>query len=180
MRYTLSLDEPTDFTINLRIPGWCEHPVVTLNGKSVAMDACEKGYLSLHTEFHDGDMIEARFEMLPQIYRASARVREDAGKAAVLRGPFVYCAESVDNGPGLHQLRIDASRPLEADYQPDLLNGVTVLKACGQRLTPIGDDSRLYSAKATLSRESCMINLIPYYAWANRGPNEMRVWIDEI
>lgn len=180
VHYTLRLERPTELTINLRIPGWCDSPIVHVNGKTVTMDAITSGYLAINAEFCDGDVIEAIFEMMPQIYRANANVREDAGKIAVLRGPFVYCIESVDNDPGLHQLRLDTSLPIQTKYKPELLNGVTVLTAHGQRLRPIGDDVRLYSRESSLLREPRDITLIPYYAWANRGLNEMRVWIDEV
>ena len=90
---------------------------------------------------------------------ADARVREDAGRVAVMRGPVVYCAEEADN-PGipteyLHaDLALSRSAELEAVYEPQLLGGVTTVRAAG-------------------------ITLIPYYAWDNRESGGMAVWLRE-
>ena len=52
-----------------------------------------------------------------------------------------------------------------AEFRPGLLNGVIVLKR-EMIMAPM----RLGAARV---RD---VVLIPYYAWAKRGPNEMRVW----
>ena len=38
------------------------------------------------------------------MFAASERVREDIGKAAIMRGPVVYCLEEKDNGKNLHEI----------------------------------------------------------------------------
>lgn len=42
-----------------------------------------------------------------QMFAASECVREDIGKAAIMRGPVVYCLEEKDNGKNLHELLVD-------------------------------------------------------------------------
>jgi uncharacterized protein len=83
---------------------------------------------------------------------ASDAVEEDAGKVALERGPIVYCAEGADNGGRALNLKVPDRAPLTAEFRPDLLKGVVVIK--GQDLLAI-----------------------PYYAWANRGVGEMAVWL---
>ena len=60
-------------------------------------------------------------------------------------------------------------------YRPELLNGVRVLKVPGIRTKRTED---LYSSKKP-EQEPVTITAIPYYAWGNRGLNEMRVWLPE-
>ena len=105
---------------------------------------------------------------------ASARVSADTGKLALMRGPFVYCAEEADNGGSLAALRVRA----DADaVEGSLRIGRTEV----QTLTVPGyreeEGKTLYRLAGTGERTETEIRLIPYFAWANRGENEMRVWI---
>lgn len=61
------------------------------------------------------------------------------------------------------------------EYLPDKLFGIQELYAEGYRETGA---EMLYSYE-TPAAEACQITLIPYYAWGNRGLNQMRVWIPE-
>ena len=55
------------------------------------------------------------------------------------------------------------------------LCGIRELYAEGHR--EIGSDD-LCSYETPVAKP-CTITLIPYYAWGNRGLNQMRVWIPE-
>lgn len=107
---------------------------------------------------------------------ANQRVREDAGCVALLRGPVVYCFEGVDNGEMIQSLRI----PRQAQVTPfvceeGVLKGNTLLKMEGSRM--VGGEE-LYSEKPPV-KERATLTAIPYYAWANRGETQMRVWMLE-
>lgn len=39
--------------------------------------------------------------------QSNRRIHENAGRIAVMCGPIVYCAEGVDNGKDLANVRID-------------------------------------------------------------------------
>jgi hypothetical protein len=58
---------------------------------------------------------------------------------------------------------------LSAEWVPDLLNGVVVVK--GSMLRQTRDE-----AGNTVETEQDF-TAIPYYAWANRGPGDMLVWL---
>jgi hypothetical protein len=90
---------------------------------------------------------------------AHASVSADVGRVAFQRGPLVFCAEGVDNAGRVLDLAIPDAARLTSEFRPDLLNGVVVLKGP--------------AAAGTNGRD---VVLIPYYAWANRGSGEMRVW----
>ena len=87
---------------------------------------------------------------------ANEAVVDDRGKAAIERGPLVYAFEAADNGPTVTTLKIPLEAPTTHEYRADLLKGLEVIS--------VG----LGSQKSTA---------IPYFAWANRGRGEMRVWI---
>jgi hypothetical protein len=62
--------------------------------------------------------------------------------------------------------------------RPDLLGGVTVLTHAGAVLPD--DGIPLYrpsSAALPIARTPAPLTFIPYYAWANREPQAMAVWI---
>jgi len=94
--------------------------------------------------------------------RAQPKVENLRGKTAVMRGPVVYCLESVDlpEGVAMDQVRLPADIRLTPRHRKDFLGGLTVLE--GRLVT---------------KAEALPIRLIPYYAWANRGPAKMEVWI---
>jgi DUF1680 family protein len=101
---------------------------------------------------------------------------------AIQRGPLVYCLESHDQPAGvdLLDIRIDPDQPLHADWHPTLLGGMTIVGAQGYALDL---DSwhrelyRTYTDSAAPPAQPIRLTAIPYFAWANRGPASMRVWI---
>ena len=93
-----------------------------------------------------------------------------------MRGPFVYCFEGVDNTEPVQELRIPENSVFEAELcRKGVLQGLVVLKGEGLRLQS-GD--QLYSEKKPLCVPA-KLKAIPYFAWGNRGVNQMRVWMME-
>jgi hypothetical protein len=101
---------------------------------------------------------------------ANEKVSADAKRAALQRGPLVYAAEWVDS-PDKHVRNIVLARDekLTPTFEPGLLNGVEVIK--GQA------DGYSYDEKHDVKHTRQAFTAIPYYAWANRGPGQMEVWI---
>lgn len=99
--------------------------------------------------------------------KCNSRVRENTGKVAVTRGPFVYCLEEKDNGSDLHLLRLAKSPNFSFDGENIFANGY--------RQEPDGE--ALYSEYKAPREKLVRLKFIPYYRWANRGENEMAVYI---
>jgi hypothetical protein len=120
--------------------------------------------------------------MEPAILEAHPRVDAVRGSLAIQRGPLVYCLEAVDH-PGLNlmDVQLDETAPLQTAWRDDVLpEGVMVVQGSGYALEANSRDDRLYRRLRTgdgLSRRPVTLTAIPYYAWANRGANAMRVWI---
>jgi len=85
---------------------------------------------------------------------------------AVTKGPFVYCLEEADNGPDLHRLVLKRGTAIAQDGE--------ALLAEGFRET---DNPQLYSPWQEPAVEPVKLRFIPYYRWANRGENEMCVYV---
>ena len=52
-----------------------------------------------------------------------------------------------------------------------------MLRAQGVRELPDESESTLYHGYRKPKTEPVSLRFIPYYAWANRGENEMTVWV---
>jgi len=169
--------EPMDFALRLRVPEWCTGVSVAVNGDPVDVDP-EEGYVTLEQRWDD-DEITAEFEMGVQVLEAHPAVEADVGRVALQRGPLVYCLEGVDNERPLYQYAIDPQTDFDVTHHEDLLEGVVTLD--GTATVPSRDDwdGELYRPSVETDETTAQITAVPYYAWNNRGPNPMRVWIRE-
>ncbi len=170
----VGLQAPAEFTLHLRLPGWCRAPRLAVNGVTQQIENVS-GYARLHRVWQPGDRIALEFAMPVERVRADARVFAAAGQVALQRGPVVYCVEEKDNGPQLSALSLPRSSPLQAHFVPALLGGCVIIEGQAQR-TDIG--GALYSPEPAAVR-AVPFCAVPYALWANRGEGEMRVWLRE-
>ena len=174
VRYTYHGPE-RETTLALRIPGWSRRTSLQVNGREMDLSALTReGYAYLNRVFREGDQITLTLDMAPQWVTASAKVPALSNRAAVQRGPLVYCAEGVDNGGQVLGLSFAREGALTQEpFDPELLGGVAPVTAQGWRQREPG---ALY-AYGMAQLEPAQIRLVPYYAWGNRGENQMRVWL---
>jgi uncharacterized protein len=176
----VSLEKPATFTMKLRIPAWAEKKAkASVNGKTVKIKgALQKGYLTVKRSWQHGDVIRLDLPMDVRRIYANPLVKADQGKVALARGPLVYCVEQKDNGKTPVATLALPRKAKIADAKVKLFGGITVLKAKGRAMSRKGWESSLYLNLPPVT-EPATITAIPYYAWNNRGPNAMRVWINE-
>lgn len=118
--------------------------------------------------------------MSSRLTEAHPWVESTRGCLAIERGPLVYCLEQPDQQAPVYDLEIDPSAPLTADWQPDLLDGVSVVRGSGYEIDRSAWDGSLYrryQTGAPIPKRPVDLTAIPVYAWANRGPSAMKVWI---
>ena len=167
--------ETMSVPLAVRIPAWSTDTVICLNGEPVQYEM-EGGYALLHRDYKAEDVLTVELDMRVRKVYTSNRVSANTGKAAIQRGPLIYCAEGVDNGGDVLSLSLKKGGAVTiGEYLPDKLYGIQELYAEGYRET-VSDALYSYEAPA---QETCRITLIPYYAWGNRGLNQMRVWLPE-
>jgi DUF1680 family protein len=105
---------------------------------------------------------------------ARPEVEVDRGRLALSRGPLVYCLEQADNGSDLEGVTVSPKDEFQAVERPDLLGGTTVLTGPGSREEL--QTEHLYTDKPPAIGR-VRLTAVPYHAWGNREPGEMRVWI---
>lgn len=152
-----------DKKLAIRIPGWCDVWTLKCGGKAVNAEVV-KGYAMLEAKGGEEIVLDMRIE--PKKVRADMRVRENRGQMAVTYGPFVMCMEGVDNGGSLSNVELGANFVVSHD---DELN-VPCVYADAVRV----DVASLYSNKVTES--PFRAKLIPYFAFANRGECDLKIW----
>lgn len=173
---TVSVDGANvPFTLALRIPGWANSYTVSADSSDYTI---KDGYLYLTRSWKQGETLTLDFPMEIQVWNADPRVREDIGKAAVTRGPITYCLEEKDNGADLHLLTLDWNAP--ASVRDAVVAGEPVKEIVmhGYREElPAPKAGALYRPIQKAEKKPVELTFIPYYTWANRGENEMSVWV---
>jgi len=166
------------FSLYLRIPGWCAKASVKLNGKQVRLEPVSGQYLQINANWSEGDVIELDLPMPVRLIEANPLVEEARNQVVVMRGPLVYCLESVDL-PSNVALE-DVLLPITTDFLPvrTLIEGSPITMLEGEALVQQRTDwtSTLYR-EVTDKTMPVKIRLVPYYAWNNRGHAEMAVWL---
>jgi uncharacterized protein len=169
------------FNIKLRIPGWAQNVpvpsdlytfadatdayIIKVNGEDV-VPQLENGYANIMREWKAGDVIELSLPMNVRRVKANDSVEVDKGRIALERGPIVYCLEGKDQADStVFNKIVSLKGTIDAQYNPNLLNGIVTLKG---RAESIGKSGIVRDEEFTA---------IPYYAWDNRGADQMEVWI---
>lgn len=186
VKLTVSPKAAGEFALRLRVPGWCtgapvpsdlyryadeapagSEPTLKVNGKAGKLEM-EKGYACIRRAWKAGDVVELNLPMPIRRIKANPAVKADAGRIALQRGPIVYCVEGADTNGRTCCMAVPPSAKLISEHHADLLGGVTLLKGTAMvRLA--GDDAA----------QPVDFTAIPYYAWDNREPGPMAVWLPE-
>ncbi|GAA4434069.1 glycoside hydrolase family 127 protein [Georgenia halophila] len=177
VRVTVRNAPAAPVALALRVPAWADG--ATLDGDLVTAGE----YASVTRTWAEGDAVTLDLPLTPRFTVADERVDAVRGCVALERGPLVYAVEAHDQPDGVvvDDVRADPSGEVTAEHREDLLGGVTVLHLQGYRGSPPPADALSPYAAAGARRaepgEPVQLTAIPYYAWANRGPRPMRVWI---
>jgi uncharacterized protein len=186
IRFDVELQGKQDLTLKIRVPGWVNGSVVPgslytyadkelpgysvkVNGETVEGIALHKGYFDIRRQWKKGDRVEVHFDMEPRIVKAHPWVKDDRGKAAIERGPLVYCAEWPDNDFSVLSVILNSKPSFTIERKTDILYGIDEIKTGAQILS--------YDEQGRIVARDISLTLIPYYAWAHRGSGEMAVWL---
>jgi hypothetical protein len=168
------------FDLCLRIPGWTRgspfpsdlyrrgnNPAslgaVKVDGRPIEPDQLEKGYIRIRRPWEPGDAVELELPLSIQRVYAHPNAELLRGRVALMRGPLLYCLEGVDHSFSVLNMVLPRTSELTAGSRAEVLDGVTVLEGTG-----LADGVRPVRFTA-----------VPYYAWQNRGIDEMTAWIIE-
>ena len=182
--FTVNPAHEAEFSLFVRIPGWANGARIKPPAPFTAnRDEPKPGaYFEIHRHWRPGDEVHIEIQIAPRLVRANPLVREDAGRLALVRGPLVYCLEQPDQaGFNLFNASLldDGSGFIE-EFRADLLGGLLVLKHRGSVVdSPFSSEPLYRPFQERVERPGRVeaLTFIPYYAWANREPSRMEVWV---
>lgn len=198
IRITQTPEQP--WALHLRIPAWAEGAALKVNGKPAGIPAKAGTYAKLHRPWSEGDVVELALPLDVRLMEAHPEAEDCKDRVAVARGPVVYCFEALKSQDGERMWNEGVFLPENASLTPrhDPALGGTVLDV--RALTGAGRAEFARShASAPAARGpdwgdalyrklsprplppagsgTLDVTLVPYFAWANRGPSLMRVWL---
>lgn len=173
IRFTIEGD--AHFAMALRIPGWCSHAQIFVNGIPQSFTP-EKGFVSIERDWTNGDELTLILEMQVKLWEGNPQISDTCGRIAITRGPLVYCAEGIDNSDfPLRDIRISRDSVFSSEMAEIAGMSMPVLTVAAHCRKP---QQALYTDQKT-DQISLQLKLLPYFAWANRGVTEMNVWFLE-
>jgi hypothetical protein len=166
------------WTLTVRIPAWATSATIrNTAGRRVRVVSGLRQVSETRT-WQAGDSIVVTLDMPVRVTRPDARLDAARGCVALERGPLVYCIESVDLPPGvrLEEVELEAAVQPVAVPRPDLADDVIgiAVPAVQRRLDGGGSPP---GSSVTDAWTSVEIDAVPYYTWANRAVDAMRIWI---
>ena len=162
-------------SIRMHIPGWSTDLSLKLNGEPILVED-----LRQPRQWKKGDVIELDLPMPVRLVEANPLVEEAKNQVAIMRGPIVYCLEGQDiaNGVRINDIAI----PADAHFTevPVTIAGTKMLALETDALLTgqdAWDNNTLYRELRPVSKQKVKVRLIPYYAWDNRGIDDMSLWL---
>jgi len=160
-------------TIQLHKPNWCDKYTVKVNG--------ENADLSITRKWKKGDVIELNLDMRPRLVEANPLVEEAKNQIAVMRGPIVYCLEGQDIQGDYRISDIALPADIQLKEVPMTISGHSFTALEGDALvanSKAWNNQTLYRELSKPASQKVRIRLIPYYAWDNRGIQDMSLWLN--
>ena len=160
-------------TIQLHKPNWCDKYTVKVNG--------ENADLRITRKWKKGDVIELNLDMRPRLVEANPLVEEAKNQVAVMRGPIVYCLEGQDVQGGCRISDIALPADIQLKEVPMTIEGHSFTALEGDAVVTndkTWDNQTLYRELSKPASRKVHIRLIPYYAWDNRGIQDMSLWLN--
>ncbi len=163
------------FAFNIRIAGFAKSAVFRLNGEEITPEIRD-GYALFDRDWQAGDTVIMELDMPFELMRSNNRLTENAGKAAITRGPLVYCCENTDNAADVRDLRINSNTGFTVKTVAGLEKYGNAVECDGFLVQDRGEE--LYTS-APCQFVPTKITAIPYALWQNRGETNMSVWLVE-
>lgn len=163
--------------VRFHIPEWCGKYDLQVNGEAVVSSPI------LTRKFKKGDVIEISFEMHPRLIEANPLVEEAKNQVAVKRGPVVYCLEGQDIEGGYRISDLAIPSDIQWKEKPMTIEGHQFIALEGDALLlnqEKWNNHTLYREVTATPSKNVKVRLIPYYAWDNRGNQDMSLWLNLI
>ncbi len=178
----ITIDECKDsaFDIKVRIPKWAVGSTLKVNGEDAGISVVPGTFATINRTWKAGDTIALDMPMEVTLLEGHNRIEEVRNQIAVKRGPIVYCVESPDlpKNTSILDVYYKGGTALNAIHKDDFLGGVTVVET--EFLLREDKNDEMYQAVTKPSWKTHKSQLVPYFAWSNRGQAEMTVFVPVI
>ena len=162
-------------SIRMHIPGWATDMALKLNGQPILAEDLREP-----RKWKKGDTIELTLPVKARLIEANPLVEEAKNQVAIMRGPIVYCLEGQDI-EGDHRIN-DIAIPADVQFTEKKMtidgHEMIALEADVPLVNKgIWRNDELYRELRPVKHQKVHITLIPYYAWDNRGIDDMSLWL---
>jgi DUF1680 family protein len=161
--FTVTETPAAPWTLSLRIPAWCW--AATLRDPAGQRATPQPGdrRFELARTWQPGDTVHLDLDLPVRTTAPDRRVDAVRGCVALERGPLVYAIETADLPAGvkLEDIELDPTTVPSEIPRPDVADAVVGLEA--EAVTP--------------DRSHVRVGAVPYFTWANRTVDAMRVWV---
>lgn len=164
-------------TLYVRIPRYFENPHFS-SFESVVEPDIKGSYAELAVSGGREQAFCLQGDIRPAFLAANENVRADAGRLALVMGPYVYCLEEVDNGENLSSIFVhhDADISVGAPAQ-GVPGALPTLCFDGARIVKSLEEEDALYGTPRFQMEKTRLTAIPYGLWNNRQAGEMAVWL---
>jgi DUF1680 family protein len=178
IKVTLKEAPAEAFSMFFRIPGWSEGAKLTVNGKAAQVNLISGQYAEINAQWKAGDVIELNLPMPVNMVEANPLVEEIRNQIAVKRGPIVYCIESAGIPKDKNVFNLSLSSKVNLTPQHIVIDNANITALTGKaELQNANWKNHLYRNVNNKDLGTVNVQLIPYFAWGNRGHVEMETWI---
>ncbi|GHO47899.1 glycoside hydrolase family 127 protein [Ktedonospora formicarum] len=169
----------TTFELNLRIPAWAEGATVNVNGEALTAPVRPGSYYHIERDWRAGDRVELVLPLAMRAVTSHPHVSNNNGRVALLRGPLLYCVEQADHQADVWDITLPRQFEWSEHFDANLLGGVVTAQTQALAHTDQGWQGQLYRpyGQEQPTYTPTQLTAIPYYAWANREPGPMQVWL---
>lgn len=171
-------NSPGEINLALRVPNWAVGSTLRFNGNSQTV---APGFAEIKHNFQAGDTVTLELEMKIRVLEPDSRINAVRDTVAVERGPLLFCAEELESNGSKVDLDNfvfnlkDSIQEVNIDGPGDASKAIRI---SGKVLSKENNEEWPYlENKRARTAVNASIDLIPYYAWSNRGFSTMRVWI---
>lgn len=176
---TLEVTPATEWSLRLRVPAWAAGATLAVNGRPSPVQPVAGSYVEVRRLWAAGDTVEFSMPLATRLLQSHPLVEETRNQVAVQRGPIVYCLESIDLPAETTVANVSISRDVAWKLEPAPVALGQVMALSGKLIATDepGWKTELYRELPNSKVRTVSTRLVPYFAWGNRGPSEMSVWL---
>lgn len=171
------------FNLKARVPSWISSGTLTYGDIARTLTSADANtFINIEIKQPNNAVVDIVFDMPARYVEANSMVEEDVNQVCVLRGPLVYCAESMDADANTLDdiMLLSNARFTEEWYQIKDTKVIALNTNAAQIIrSPQSEakNKKLYRDLNVTGLKQASLRLIPYFAWDNRGFGEMRIWM---